>query len=111
MGGSRKQAELNLLAKVDEQTIKRSIQHLRDLQAAEQGVTTSAGRQEIAIDEVSEATRRNINAVRQNITLARQDNLNRQRAIKDLDQEARARREVAQSADKQATSTARAARQ
>jgi chemotaxis protein histidine kinase CheA len=111
MGGSRKEAELNLLAKVDEQIVKRSIQHLRDLQAAEQGVTTAAGRQEIAIDEVSDATQRNINAVRQNITLARQDNLNRQRAIKDLDQEAAKRREVATAADKQATSVARAARQ
>jgi hypothetical protein len=110
MGNTRKQAELSLLAKVDEQVVRRSIQHLRELQAAEQSVTTAAGRQEIAIDEVSDATRRNINAVRQNITVARQENLNRQRALKDLDQEARARLDVAQAAERQATSTARASR-
>lgn len=111
MGSTKKTAELTLFAKVDQQMVQRSIQHLRQLQKAEEGVATAASREEYALGEVDEAVRRNINAVRQNITAARQDIENRRRAIQSLDQEAVARKRVAQAADKQADSTARAAQQ
>jgi hypothetical protein len=111
VGGTKKTAELTLFAKVDQQMVQRSIQHLRQLEKAEDGVSAAASREEYALGEVDEAVRRNINAVRLNITTMRQDVENRRRAIQSLDQEAVARKKVAQAADKQADSTARAARQ
>lgn len=111
MGGAKKQAELSLLAKVDEQTINRSIKALRDLQVAERGVADAAERQEIAIDEVNDTTRQYINSVRQSYTAMRQEVENRRQTIQGLDQEASKRREVADAAEVQARSTARASQQ
>lgn len=108
MGRNNRTAELTLLAKVDQQQVKRSIEYLRRLRTESEGVSDADQRLTQSLDRVSKATQQNVNAVRQSIAVARTDAEDRLRLVRGLKNEADAREQVAKAATRQAASAARA---